>query len=65
MRVSVQRHAPAAVYTQEQGPRSHYTGGSVVPSANLDKEARERVLSPLTGIELRSPGRPARSQTLY
>jgi hypothetical protein len=26
---------------------------------------REKILSPLPGIEIRSPGRPARSQTLY
>jgi hypothetical protein len=33
--------------------------------AGLDTEAREKILSPLPGIERRSPGRPARSQTLY
>jgi hypothetical protein len=35
------------------------------PRAGLDTEAREKILSPLPGIECGSPGRPARSQTLY
>jgi hypothetical protein len=33
--------------------------------AVLDTEGRGKVLSPLPGIESQSPGRPARSQTLY
>jgi hypothetical protein len=33
--------------------------------AGLDTEARGKILSPLPGIELRPPGRPVRSQTLY
>jgi hypothetical protein len=37
----------------------------VGPSADLDTEVRGKILSPLPGIEPRSPGRPARSQTLY
>jgi hypothetical protein len=37
----------------------------VGPSAGQDTEARGKILSPLPGIEPRSPGRPARSQTLY
>jgi hypothetical protein len=37
----------------------------VGPRAGLDTEARGRILSPLLRIEPRSPGRPARSQTLY
>jgi hypothetical protein len=41
------------------------TGGWVGPSAGLDTEARGKILSPLPGIEPGSPGRPARSQTLY
>jgi hypothetical protein len=44
---------------------THYTGGWVGPRAGLDTEARGRMLSPLPRIEPRSPGRPARSQTLY
>jgi hypothetical protein len=37
----------------------------VGPRAGLDAEARGKMLSPLPGIEPRSPGRPTRSQTLY
>jgi hypothetical protein len=37
----------------------------VDPRAGLDTEARGKILSPLPGIEHRSPGRPARNQTLY
>jgi hypothetical protein len=37
----------------------------VGPRAGLDTETRGKILSPLSGIEIRSPGRPARSQTLY
>jgi hypothetical protein len=35
------------------------------PRASLDTEATRKIFSPLPGIEPRSPGRPARSQTLY
>jgi hypothetical protein len=43
---------------------------SIVQEAGWDPEpvwteARGKILSPLPGIEPRSPGRPARSQTLY
>jgi hypothetical protein len=44
---------------------THCTGGWVGPRADLDRQARGKILSPLPGIEPRSPGRPARSQTLY
>jgi hypothetical protein len=37
----------------------------VGPRAGLDTEARGKILSPLPAIEPRSPGRPARSRTLY
>jgi hypothetical protein len=37
----------------------------VGPRAGLDTDARGKILSPLPGIEPRSPCRPARSQTLY
>jgi hypothetical protein len=33
--------------------------------AGLDPEARGEIVLPLLGVEPRSPGRPARSQTLY
>jgi hypothetical protein len=46
-------------------PRTHCTGGRVRPRAGLDTDATGKILSPLPGIETRSPGRPARSQTLY
>jgi hypothetical protein len=46
-------------------PGTHRTGGWVDPRAGLDTKARGKILSPLPGIEPRSPGRPARSQTLY
>jgi len=37
----------------------------VGPRAGLYAEVRGQILLPLPGIELRSPGRPARTQTLY
>jgi hypothetical protein len=37
----------------------------VGPRAGLDTEVTGKILSPPPGIEPRSPGRPARSQTLY
>jgi hypothetical protein len=50
---------------RERTSGTHYTGGRVGPTAGLDTEDRGKILSPLPGIEPRSPGRPARSQTLY
>jgi hypothetical protein len=38
---------------------------ALLPRTGLDTEARGKILSPLLGIELQSPGRLARSQTLY
>jgi len=55
-------------------PRPRFTPGEstpgtplywVGPTAGLDAEARGKILSALPGIELRSPDRPIRSQTLY
>jgi hypothetical protein len=63
--VSGQRHAPAALYPGERTPGTHCTGSWVSLAADLDIKARRKVLSPLLGIEPRSPGRPDRSQTLY
>jgi hypothetical protein len=37
----------------------------VGPTAGLDTEDTGKILSPLQGIEPRSPDRPVRSQTLY
>jgi hypothetical protein len=64
MGVSGQRHAPAALYPQERTPGTHCTGGWVGPRAGLDTDVKGKILSPLAGIEPRSRGRPARSQTL-
>jgi hypothetical protein len=50
---------------EERTPGTHCTGGWVEVRAGLDTEARGKILSPLPGIEPRSPGRPDRSQTLY
>jgi hypothetical protein len=50
---------------RERTPGTHCTGGWVAHIAGLDTEARGKILSPLPGIEPSSPGRLARSQTLY
>jgi hypothetical protein len=60
-----QRHALAALYPGERTPGTHCTGGWVGLRAGLDTEVRGKTLSPLSGIEPRSPGRPVRSQTLH
>jgi hypothetical protein len=65
MGVSGQRHAPAALQPRGKDHGTHCTGGWVDPRARLHTEAGGRIFSPLLGIEPRSPGRPARSQTLY
>jgi hypothetical protein len=49
----------------ERTPGTHWTGSWVGPRSGLDPKARRKILSPLPGIEPRSPGRPVRSQTLY
>jgi hypothetical protein len=49
----------------ERTPGNHFTGGWVSPRAGLDTEVRGKILSPLPEFEPRSPGSPARSQTLY
>jgi hypothetical protein len=53
-----QRHAPAAFYSRER-PGTYCTGGWVGPRAGW---TRAENLAP-TGI--RSPDRPARSESLY
>jgi hypothetical protein len=71
---SRRRHYMGCVVSITRAPRfisgerttdTHFTRGWVVPIAGLDIEATEKVLSPLLGIEPRSPGLPVRSQTLY
>jgi hypothetical protein len=46
-------------------PGTHCMGGWVGSRAGMNTEVRGKILSPLPGIEPRSPGRPVRSQTLY
>ena len=58
--VSGQRHVPAALYPRER-PGTHCIGGWVGPRDGLDRCRKSR--PPPTGI--RSPDRPARSQSLY
>jgi hypothetical protein len=65
MGVSGLRHTLAALYPRGKDPGTHSTGGLVGPRTGLDIEAAGKVISPLPGIEPRSPGHPARSQTLY
>jgi hypothetical protein len=63
--VSGQRHAPAPHYPREKTLGTHCTGGWVGLRAGLDTEDRGKINLPPPGIEPRSPGLPARSQTLY
>jgi hypothetical protein len=56
--VSGQQHALATLYPQER-PGTHCSGGWVGPRVGLDRCEKSRP----TGI--RSPDRPARSQSLY
>jgi hypothetical protein len=51
---------PTSLYSRER-PGTHCIGGCVGPRAGLDGCGKSR--PPLTGI--RSPGRPARSESLY
>jgi hypothetical protein len=56
---------PGRALAPGEGPQYPCIGGLVGPRVGLDTEATRKSLSPLPGIEPRSPGRPARSQTLY
>jgi hypothetical protein len=49
----------------ERTPGTHCTGDWMCPRAGLDTEAWGKNSLPLPGIEPRSPGHPACSQTLY
>jgi hypothetical protein len=60
MVVSGQRHAPG-----KGSPVPIVQEAVWVPEPVGTQEAWGKVISPLPGIEPRSPGRPARSQTLY
>jgi hypothetical protein len=46
-------------------PGTRWTGGWVGPRAGVEKEARGKIFSSMPRIEPRSPGRPARRQSLY
>jgi hypothetical protein len=63
--LSGQPHAPAALSPGERTPGTHWIGRWVGPRAGLDTRDYRKILLPLPVIELRSPGCPARSQTLY
>jgi hypothetical protein len=65
MGVSGQRHARLCFSPGKRAIGTHWTGGWVGHRAGLDTDAREKILSPLPGIEPQSPRRPVRSQTLY
>jgi hypothetical protein len=56
---------PGRALPRGKDPGTHCTGGWVGPRAGLDTEATGKNPLPPPGIEPRSPGRPARSQTLY
>jgi hypothetical protein len=58
--VSGQRHVPAALYPRY--PLYRTLGG---PQSRSGHRGYRKNPLPLPGIEPRSPGRPARSQTLY
>jgi hypothetical protein len=58
--VGGQSHAPAALPPGKPG--THFTGGLVVPRVDLDRYGKSAPPPPPTGI--RSPARPARSESL-
>jgi hypothetical protein len=62
MGVSGQHHAPAALYSRERTLGTHSIGGWVGHRACLDAGTGRKNPLPLSGIEPRSPDRPARSQ---
>jgi hypothetical protein len=49
---------------EEKAPGTHWKGGWVNPRAGLDHVEKRKFLI-LPGLELRPPGQPARSQSLY
>jgi hypothetical protein len=62
MGVSGQRHAQAALYPRGKDPRDRRLGG---PQSRSGRRGQKKNPLPLSGIELRSLDRLARSQTLY
>jgi hypothetical protein len=65
MGVSGQRHAPAALYPRGKDPRYPLYRRLGGPQSRSGHRRYRKNPLPLPGIEPRSPGRPARSQTLY
>jgi hypothetical protein len=65
MGVGSQRHAPAALYSRGKDPRYPLYRRLGGPQSRSGHRGYRKNPLPLPGIESRSPGRPARSQTLY
>jgi hypothetical protein len=65
MGVSGQRHAPAALHPREKDPRYPLDRRLGGPQSRSGRRGLKKNPLPLSGIEPRSPDRPARSQTLY
>jgi hypothetical protein len=55
---------PGCFTPGERAPGTHWIGGWVDPRAGLDNVEKRKFLT-LPGLELRSCGRPASSQSLY
>jgi hypothetical protein len=55
---------PRPLYPGDGAHGTHWIGGLVNPRAGLDDMNKSKFLLP-SGLELRLPGRPARSQSLY
>jgi hypothetical protein len=55
---------PGRFTPEERSPVAHWIGGWVGPSIGMDNVERRKFLT-LPGLELRSLGRSARSQSLY
>jgi hypothetical protein len=49
----------------EKTPGTHWIGGWVSPTADLDREARGKFLYPSRGLNLDPPSRPVCNQTPY
>jgi hypothetical protein len=58
-----QLHAPASFTPAERALGTHWIGGWVGPRAGLDDVEKKKFFT-LLGLEIRSLGRPARSQSL-
>jgi hypothetical protein len=65
MGVSGQGYPPVALYPQVKDPRYPLYRRLGVPQSRSGHRGQRKNPLPLPGIELRSPGRPALSQTLY